>query len=171
MNKVSFIITTGKLLLQLFILLIHYITRTPLIVIYYGMACYGLFGSPSQTTSYCFYLCFSLFLINLLLVILFNSQKTKQKCIDLVGKEYYEEYMSHSQAAAKSLLRLGSGLLYPCGVELVTSAHSYYNFHSTTDKIRGDLKYHLNFINNKEQGIAPNGCTFTTTFKYHYSQL
>ena len=143
-------ITISKNVLKFFILLIHFSTRTPLIIIYYGAACYGLFGAPGELTSYCFYSCILLLLINIFLIILFNNEKSKKKSIELVGEVYYEKYMTHSSAGGKSLYRLGSGLFYPCIVEVVTSAHAHYNFTTTTDKLRADLQEHRNWADNAE---------------------
>ena len=95
-----------RYLLKGVILYIHFLTRTPLIILFYSVMFFGIFGKQSKVS----FLCFTLFLItiffNLLLVLIFNTPLTKKKAIDLVGFQFHEKYLSHSTIAAKSLTRL-----------------------------------------------------------------
>lgn len=96
--------------LQAIVLYIHLLTRTPLIVLYYLMMLFGVFGPKSSFSSFCLFTYLFSVLLNILLVFLFNNSVTKEKCIRLVGHTFYLKYLSHSWTAVKSLLRSVSAL-------------------------------------------------------------
>ena len=96
--------------LQGIVLYIHFLTRTPIIAFYYLLMIFGVFGPKSSLSSFCFFTYMFSVLLNVLLVFLFNNSITKEKCIRLIGYNFYLKYLSHSWTAAKSLFRSVSAL-------------------------------------------------------------
>ena len=94
-----------KLLLRTIILYVHLFTRTPLIILFYGISIIGIFGGKDPLSVYCFSIFVVTIILSLFLVILFNTKSIKEEATDFVGRDFCSKYLSHSFAAAKSLSR------------------------------------------------------------------
>lgn len=77
-------------------LIVHYSTRTWLVIVYYSFIPFGLFGGENRFSYFCFFITFGVLILNAFLVLLFNLNISKQWTIDLVGRYYYDNYLSHS---------------------------------------------------------------------------
>lgn len=103
------------------VLSVHYTTRTPLIILYYVYICFALYGPSSFISNTIFVLTSAILLISLFLVILFNWKMSKEWAINVIGRGYYEKYVSHSWPGVKSLLVAICGFGSVCAVETRTS--------------------------------------------------
>ena len=128
-----------RYLIKLIVLIVHYFTRTPLIVLYYFAVCAGLFGPSNGFTSYCFSFAISLIILNIIVFALFNSSFTREWCINLVGQSFFDNYLTHSAPAGRSLLRLGAGVSIPAIAEGVTNWQNGNLHMQTQDKLRNDI--------------------------------
>lgn len=135
----NFLNATCKYILKILILIIHFFTRTPLIVVYYFLVCIGLFGPSHSVTFFCFSTALLLICINIFIFILFNNVLTKQWAINLVGKAFFDQYLTHSAPAAKSLMRLGNGCWVPFVAESITHYQFDQSHHKSCDRVRFDI--------------------------------
>lgn len=138
-----FIDLAAQAYLKFSVLLIHYTTRTPLIGLYYIGAGFGVFGPKGSFSWFCFYTCLFVLLTNIMLVVLFNWEITKNWCISTIGEDYYNEYMSHSAPALKSLMRVLGGTASMTGAEFITAEQwdRYQNIR--TSALRQDIEDHV----------------------------
>lgn len=128
-----------RCILKVSILIVHFFTRTPLIVFYYLSVCIGLFGPNHIFTSFCYIASLSLVMINVFVFVLFNNQLTKEWCINLVGKAFFDKYLTHSAPAAKSLTRLLVGIFAPCFVEMPTHYQNEVSHQDGCENVRRDI--------------------------------
>ena len=70
--------------------------RTVFIVFYYSCICLAFYGPPSIMGTLCSVYVFGVLLMSLFIFALFNLEISKDWAIQTVGKEYYENYVSHS---------------------------------------------------------------------------
>lgn len=139
-NYKNIINSSTKTLLKGSILIVHYFTRTPLIILYYFWILIGLFGQNNALTNFCFRSALFLVMINILLVLIFNWSFTKDFATLLVGKPFCDRSMTHSAPAIKSLLRLGTGIAVPTILEMATSWQNSHQHNKVTTELRDDIE-------------------------------
>lgn len=142
-------INISRYIIKIMVLIIHYFTRTPLIVVYYFAVCAGLFGPSNGFTSYCFSFALSLIILNVIVFALFNSSFTKEWCIHLVGQSFFDNYLTHSAPAGRSLLRLGTGMSIPAIAEGVTNWQNGNTHMQSQNNLRNDIERSRYFNDHK----------------------
>lgn len=127
-------------ILKIIILYIHIFTCTPCILIFYSFTLFGVFGEKSKESSFCFAIFITSIVLNIFLILLFNLPFTKQKCINLVGFDFYEKYLSHSTVPSKSLTRI----LGPTSLAFLYQGTTGYlrdeAHKKSIESLRGDIK-------------------------------
>lgn len=132
-------ITIANFILKFAVLVVHWFTRTPLIIIYYLSVCIGLFGPENGFATFCFAFTVFLIILNLFIFVIFNHPFTKERAISIVGRSFFDDYLTHSAAAAKSLIRIGTGVAAPAFAEYVTSHQNDNTFFKTQAFVRNDI--------------------------------
>lgn len=96
---------TQQVILRSIIFYIHVFTRTPFIIVFYGISAIALFGGASGLSSFCFLIFAITIFLNIFLVIAFNNNKLNTSFTKIAGEDFCDKYLSHSIAALKSLAR------------------------------------------------------------------
>lgn len=138
-----------KTILQCIILYIHLFTRTQAILVFYVIAFFGIFGEKSKASSTCFIIFLTTIFLNIILVLLFNSRSTKQSCIELVGLNFYNKYLSHSTVAAKSLTRLLAPTSMAYAYDLTSGHLKDKNQREIIRELRADIEAYSQQRNRK----------------------
>ena len=128
-----------KIALKSVILYVHFTTRTPLILLFYGVTLMGLFGGTTPLSLCCFSIFIGTTVLILFLVVLFNTNSVKHKATLFVGKDFCSKYLSHSAPATKSFARA------------VAPTVLLYGYNSVSAELRDSA--HHRVVNTSEQDI------------------
>ena len=132
-----------KALFKTVIFYIHLVSRTPLILLLYVTAFFGLFGGATTFSKSCFFIFMLTALLALIMVIIFNSKATKEKAENFVGKEFCMKYLSHSTPVTKSFTRIVLPTGYAYILELFTANSKENSFRQSVRTVQDDVNFWL----------------------------